>query len=80
MRWIIEYDVDIVESTKIKQPVIADEVKKMIADGLKAAQAWLKDDNNRKKIVDFGFSIAFMVLGKKFSPVNVVREIEKLVK
>lgn len=74
------YDVDIVESTVKKQPVISDEVKKIIANGLKAAQVWLKDDNNRKKIVDFGFSIAFMVLGKKLSPVNVVREIEKVVK
>ncbi len=75
------YDVTVIAETKPPHKLhISDEAKKVIDAGLKAAGNWLKDENNRKKLIETGIRIALMVLpagGKGAKAIGIVKKLIK---
>lgn len=75
------YDVTVIAETKPKHKLqVPDEAKKFIDHGLKAAGDWFKDENNRKKLIEAGISIALMVLPAGGKGAKAIGVIKKLIK
>lgn len=75
------YDVTVIAEVKsIKKPIVADEAKKAILNGLKVATDWLKDKDNQKKILGVGISIALSVIRKDTKKYKIIENLKKLMK
>lgn len=75
------YDVTVLaENQPVHKIQIPDEAKKFIDTGLKAADKWLKDENNQKLLLEAGINIALLLLpagGKGAKAVDIVRKLIK---
>ena len=70
----------ITETEPIHKLQLPDEAKKVIDNGLKVAGNWIKDESNRKKLIETGISIALMVLPTGGKGAKAIGIIKKLIK
>lgn len=75
------YDVTVIAETEpTHKPQLPDEAKEVVLKGIKAAGNWLKDENNRKMLLEAGFSIALIVLPGGGKPAKAIGAIQKIFK